>query len=315
MRNSSGVNLGQTTLAIAAQSLKGRGAIELSNVFTNDTGTDKNLFVRSGSRLQGVLGHLSGKKTREAYAAQVCGKLTQVFGNELTAELVRDVRAKIIKTGSLKGDFLAQKLDALRDVHAANKGQKLRIQIGSPMQVRSDCCIAGFASANTAMQEMFKGAAPNPKDWLSANLLSAWGNKDGNFGGDTALSREFHFTGSSLKKLVSLRECGDPAWSQRQPGDMYDLIHQAIGDSTGAIVIEPQPDRVENGVPRYTDDGLREQLRAARDRGNEAANQRVDRVITFVSPDSELLARIQRLTPEVANEPVPPTSFSPPGML
>ncbi len=301
MRPTSGVHLGLFNLDTAALRLKGQGAVDLSNICVDDNGANKHLFVRSRSRFQELIGHLSLRKTREAHADQVCRKLTQVLGTELTAVLMQDVRRQIIKTGSLKGDFLAQKLEDLHDVHKSREGQRLRTRNGSPMQTRSDCCIVGFATANAEMQKKLNGVALNSLDWMSASLLGAWGNRDGNFSEDKSLSYESKFTGESMAKLVCLRGRQDAAWSQSKPGDMYRLIHQAIGESTGAIVIEPQPDKVVNGKPIYTDAGLREQILAARDRKNEAIKQGIDRVITFVSPNGDVLADIQRLHTEIVD--------------
>ncbi len=308
MQGIPGVKIQQTNLGDAVRDLKGRGVVQFSNVIASDAGVANHLFVRSGGRLQGLMGYLSGKKTREAYADQVCTKLRQVFGNKLATELMADVRKKIIKTGSLKGDFLAKKLEALDDTYRASKGQKLRTQLGSPMHVRSNCCIVGYATANAEMQGKLNGAVLDSQDWMSASLLGAWGERQGNFSGDMSLSHVSTLNGTSMSRLVSLRGMKDLALTERQPDDLRKLIHAAIGESTGAIVIEPQPDRLENGVPVYTDKGLAAQLEAARDRGQEAAHQGVDRVITFVSPDRELLERIQALTLAIAGKPSPAVS-------
>ncbi len=308
MQGTPGIRIHQSTLDTAAEGLRGRGVVQFSNVIADDADAGKHLYVRSGGRLQGLMGRLSGKKSREAYADQICTKLRQVFGNELTAELMRDVRAKIIKTGSLKGDFLAQKLDNLNDLYQASKGQKLRIHLSSPMHVRSDCCIVGYATANAEMQGKLKAAALDGQNWMSATLLDAWGERKGSFSSDMSLSHESKLNGTSVSRLVSLRGMKELALTERQPDEMYKLIHESIGKSTGAIVIEPQPDRMENGVPVYTDAGLRAQLKAAQDCGQEAASARVDRVITFVSPDQKLLARIQALTQTMAGELSSPTA-------
>ncbi len=296
MGGHSGIRLNKANFDTAVQSLKGLGAVRFSNVIADDAGANQHLFVRPGSRLQALQGYFSSRKTREAYANQICTKLRQVFGEELTGELLHDVRSKIIKTGSLKGDFLAEKIADLQKVFKASTGTKLRLTIGSPIHERSDCCIVSFSSASKVSEEYLSRPSLKPVDWISANLLNAWGNRKGNFDGDVSLSWELAFADNSMKKLVSLRDYDDAVWSQRQPGDMYALIRQAIGNSTGAIVIEPQPDRKVNGVPMYTDEGLREQLNAAAERRQDAANKGVNRVITFVSPNSELLARIQTLT-------------------
>ncbi len=313
MRNKPMITLSQTNIAAAAQSLKGRGTIELSDVGNTGTPPCKAVFIRSRPPLQWLIGHLSRTKSREAYADQVEAKLKQVLGDDVPTQLLQNIRTQIIKVGSLQGNFLARNLEALHNGGvlvpvgskpgaAENKGQQVRIMTGSPMDIRADRCLVSFDTADEAMKTVADNRMSTKRDDMSAMQLGLWANKEGTFENDAELTFKFTAGFSSAKELLSFRGSNELHNGERNTNDMYQLIRVGIGKSTGAIVIEPQPDQMFKMKPVYTDAGLKAQIRAALDCKAEAKNGNFNRVITFASSDNALLQRVKALYTQVEKE-------------
>ena len=303
------VVLNSTNYGALADSLKGQGMVDLSTA--QDVGSgQKALFVRPGGVFQMLRAWFSGTSEREKQADRVCGRLGAVFDKVPGKEkLLQNVRAQIIKEGRVTGEFLAMNLKALHEGGGVMQkdlkphvlpthGQQLRILTGQPAEIVSDRCIVSYSTA----KDVLGSAAPASMRREQAQLskLEVWSVGDHANGGSPV--HEFSSKASRAKTIASCPPFNETFREDRTAQEMFDLTHSAIGDATGVIVVEPQPDAIRNGKPVCSDSGLSAQIRAALERKADAQRQGLDRVIAFVSPDNALLKRIEALHAELAVE-------------
>lgn len=303
MGRDTAITLSSTNLADIADRLKGRGIVELSPTQKEISSGQKALFIRPGGVLQMLRAWFSGKSERNKQADRVCDRLGAVLDKVPGKErLLQNVRGQIMKEGRLTGEFLALNLKALHEggvlkpkglapFALPTQGQQVRILSGRPAEVVSDRCIVGYGTA----RELLGGEAPGylrsePKEFWKLEIWSVGAHANGS---DPV--HEFSASASRATTLASCPPFNETSKEDRTPQEMYDLIRAAIGDATGTIVIEPQPDSVRAGQPVCTDKGLTGQISAALERKADAQDQGVDRVIAFVSPDTALLKRIADL--------------------
>ncbi len=303
------VVLNSTNYAALADSLKGRGIVDLSTM--RDVGSgQKALFVRPGGVFQMLRAWFSGAGERQKQADQVCGRLGAVFDKVPGKEsLLQNVRAQIIKEGRLTGEFLALNLKALHEGGVVTQkdvkpyalpthGQQVRILSGRPTEIDADRCIVGYGTARDLL-----GAAASASMRREQSLLSklqVWSVGDHANGGSPV--HEFSSKASRAKIIASCPPFNETSAEDRTTQEMFDLTRTAIGDAIGVIVVEPQPDTIRGGKPVCSDAGLTAQIRAALERKADAQQQGLDRVITFVSPDNALLKRIEALHADLAGE-------------
>ena len=81
------------------------------------------------------------------------------------------------------------------------------------------------------------------------------------------------------------------------PEEIEDRIFQAVGDTAGAIVIQVEPDVIEAGDLKFSDECLKANLAAARRLNADARQKNIDRSITFVLPSTyeEVLQRLSEM--------------------
>jgi hypothetical protein len=81
------------------------------------------------------------------------------------------------------------------------------------------------------------------------------------------------------------------------PEEIEDRIFQAVGDTAGAIVIQVEPDVIEAGDLKFSDECLEANLAAARRLNADARQKNIDRSITFVLPSTyeEVLQRLSEM--------------------
>ncbi len=300
MGRDTAIVLNKSNYAGIADSLKGRGIVELSATQQETGSGQKALFIRPGGILQMLRAWFSGAKERQQRADQLCGRLDAVLdkvpGKDM---LLQNVRAQIIKEGRLTGEFLALNLKALHEggvvMHKDLKpfampahGQQVRILSGRPTEIASDRCIVEYGTAS----DLLGAAAPASmrREQQQLSKLQVWSVGDHANGGSPV--HEFSSAASRAQTIASCPPFNETS-EDRNPQEMFNLIRAAIGDATGTIVIEPQPDTIRAGKPVCSDEGLAGQVRAALERKSDAQEQGLDRVIAFVSPDMALLKRIE----------------------
>ena len=310
MGRDTAITLSSTNLADIADRLKGRGIVELSPTQKEISSGQKALFIRPGGVLQMLRAWFSGKSERNKQADRVCDRLGAVLDKVPGKErLLQNVRAQIMKEGRLTGEFLALNLKALHEggvlkpkglapFALPTQGQQVRILSGRPAEVVSDRCIVGYGTA----RELLGGEAPGylrsePKEFWKLEIWSVGAHANGS---DPV--HEFSASASRATTLASCPPFNETSKEDRTPQEMHDPIRAAIGDATGTIVIEPQPDSVRAGQPVCTDKGLTGQISAALERKADAQDQGVDRVIAFVSPDTALLKRIADLHADLTRD-------------
>ncbi len=301
------VVLNSTNYAALADSLKGKGIVDLTTM--RDVGSGQRaLFVRPGGVFQMLRAWFSGASERQKQADQVCGRLGAVFDKVPGKErLLQNVRAQIIKEGRLTGEFLALNLKALHEggvvMHKDLKphalpthGQQVRILSGRPTEIASDRCIVSYGTAKDVLGAAASASMRHEQSQLSK--LQVWSVGDHANGGSPV--HEFSAKASRAKIIASCPPFNETSGEDRTPQEMFDLTRAAIGDATGVIVVEPQPDVIRNGKPVCSDLGLTAQIRAVLERKADAQQQGLDRVIAFVSPDTALLKRIKDLHEDLA---------------
>ncbi len=310
MGRDTAITLSSTNLADIADRLKGRGIVELSPTQKEVSSGQKALFIRPGGVLQMLRAWFSGKSERNKQADRVCDRLGAVLDKVPGKErLLQNVRAQIMKEGRLTGEFLALNLKALHEggvlkpkglapFALPTQGQQVRILSGRPAEVVSDRCIVGYGTA----RELLGAETPahlrsEPKELWQLEIWSVGAHANG-----SEPVHEFSAIASRATTLASCPPFNETSKEDRTPQEMYDLIHAAIGKTTGTIVIEPQPDSFQAGQPVCTDKGLTGQISAALERKAEAQHQGVDRVIAFVSPDTALLKRIADLHADLTRD-------------
>lgn len=308
MRPDKTITLNPAQLKEAINSLQGRGIIELSISKQETAPNQKPIFIRSGSVFQQLRAWLSSKSTRATKAEQVCSHLQSALRNMPGQEqLLKNVRDQIMEEGRLTGEFLALNLKALKEgrvlVPKADKpfllpvnGQQVRILSGVPTEIASERCVVGYDTA----EELLTATESMRGDLQQLAKLQSWSVGDHANGGSPIL--EFSSTVSRAKTIASCPPLDKSSTKDRTPREMFDLIQNAIGKATGRIVIEPQPDRFELGEPAFSDTGLQAQILAALQTKSHAQKSDQDRVIAFVSPDLELLKRIESLHAQMMRE-------------
>lgn len=302
------VLLSRNKIGSAVHDLKGRGIVDLSMPMT-DGGGNTTLYVKPGGIFQRLRAWFSGASERKEVAKQVCARLQAVLGTESIVEgLLNNVKKQILNEGRLTGDYLARNLDAfqkgemlvsVKDIptKALGVGQQIRVLSGSPTQIESDRCIV---SSSTAIDLLKMPSSQGKKnDQGSLESLTQW-EQDALKAVTSSISlRPIENAASKAKKLYCVRPFSRHTKDVGlNPAKMNLLIRSAIGNATGAIVIEPQPDKFKDGELGYSDEGLKAQIKAALEKTKEAEKSGQDRVITFVSPDKALLKRIQSLYAE-----------------
>ncbi len=309
MGPNSTVVLNSTNYAALADSLKGQGIVDLTTA--RDVGSGQRaLFVRPGGVFQMLRAWFSGASEREKQADQVCGRLGTVFDKVPGKErMLQNVRAQIIKEGRVTGEFLAMNLKALHEggvlkpkglapFELPAEGQQVRILSGKPVEVVSDRCIVGYSTA----RELLGAETPaylrsEPEEFYKLEIWSVSALENG-----SEPVHEFSASAARAKSLASCPPFNELSQEDRTPEEMYDMVRAAIGDATGAVVIEPQPDSVRFGKTVCTDEGLRSQIRAVLERKADAQERGVNRVMAFVSPDTALLKRIQALHADLTRD-------------
>lgn len=173
------------------------------------------------------------------------------------------------------------------------QGQQVRILTGEPAKIEADRYIVGFSTGRDLLSKT--AAEGSRHDRAQLSKLNIWGEHVAGLNHHNAPRLKLSTPVSPAKTILCHPPLDDLAKAARTPQQMFHLIRNAIGDETGAIVIEPQPDRMEDGEPVCSDEGLTEQIRATLVRKSDAQAKGLDRMIAFVSPDEKLLNRIQTL--------------------
>ncbi len=299
------VYLSKTTIiSDVISKLEGRGVVDVKVPTDLDTDTSA-IYIKPASIFHPLTRIFSTKKSRQAQADFVCGRLRQALGKDLAPNwLLQNVRTQIEQAGGLTGDFLAKNLKAAENGagRAQSTGQDLHIMALHPMDIKSDYCLVSFDTASETMTTAADNGTATNRDAMSATQLGLWENREEKFERDSESTFNFTFDGSPANRLLSFRGSSELDSRDRTSAEMYKLIRSGIGESTGAIVIEPQPDQLQKAKPSHTDLGLKAQIRAALTATDEAKSKKINRVITFASPDRVLLQRIKTLYQEVSNE-------------
>ncbi len=305
-----------------AKRLAGRGVIDVK-LLENTADSSSALYIKSGRFFDPLTRLFASQKTRQSHGDRICSHLKTVLGNAQVPKWLTDnIKAQVMATGGLTGDFLARNLEAFNaggalvplgsaPPVAASRGQQVRIMTGDPMAIPSDLSLVSSDTALEAMNTASDNRQADKRDQMSATQLGLWENRQGRFEDDASPTFKFTFSASQAENLLSFRGSSELEVRLRKPRDLYDLIRNGVGRNTGAIVVEPQPDTLEKMKPGYSDAGLKAQIRAALDCVADAKTRGVDRVITFASMDNELLQRIKTLYPQVEKDRLQATSTKP----
>ncbi len=312
MGRDTAITLSSTNLTDIADRLKGRGIVELSPTQQEISSGQKALFIRPGGVLQMLRAWFSGRSERNKQADRVCDRLGAVLDKVPGKErLLQNVRGQIMKEGRLTGEFLALNLKALDEggvvkpkglapFELPTQGQQVRILSGRPAEVLSDRCIVRYETAREMLGAITPALLRNePVEFCKLEIWSVGAHANG-----SEPVHEFSAIASRATTLASCPPFNETSKEDRTPQEMYDLTRAAIGDATGTIVIEPQPDSLRAGEPVCTDEGLSGQISAALERKADAQDRDMNRVIAFVSPDTALLKRIEALHADLTRDQV-----------
>ena len=107
------------------------------------------------------------------------------------------------------------------------------------------------------------------------------------------LSHRFSTKTTAAKEMV----CFPQTRTSITPKEIEDRIFQAVGDSAGAIVIQVEPDVIEAGDLKFSDECLKANLAAARRLNSDASQKNIERSITFILPSTyeEVLQRLSQM--------------------
>ena len=98
---------------------------------------------------------------------------------------------------------------------------------------------------------------------------------------------------TAAKEMV----CFPQTRSSITPEEIADRMFQAVGDTAGAIVIQVEPDEIDAGDLKFSDECLMANLAAAHRLNADAKQKNIDRSITFVLPSTyqEVLQRLSEM--------------------
>ncbi len=264
MRLDKAVVLDRSQLKEAIDSLQGCGIIELLISKQETVPDQKPIFIRSGGIFQQLRAWLSGESARKTKADQICNQLQLTFRNLPGHDsLLQNVRKQSMKQGHLTGDFLAINLKSMQEGRVAvakadvpfllpEQGQQVRILSGRPTEFESERCIVGYDTAEEVLGANMKNSSFREQEKLSS--LQVW--SVGSHANGGPMIHEFSAKLSLAKTIASCPPLDKSSTEVRTPREMSELIRNAIGDATGRIVIEPQPDRVVIGMPAFSNAGL-----------------------------------------------------------
>jgi hypothetical protein len=209
-----------------------------------------------------------------------------IGGEGLLSESLKNIRHQIhtISRGldRMAIDMRQQALE-LMSKPAAKSGFHIDIRAGWSAAVKSDLTVVSGESALFLMKAAEVKYKEKESDTAKAVKNFFFNNAE--------TCHRFTTLASAAKEMVCLSRIG----LEINPDDIEKRIFAAVGDSTGAIVIEIQPDGVVNGHPTFSDDALKANLAAARRLNSDARQKHIDRAVTFILPpqNSEVLERLQ----------------------
>jgi hypothetical protein len=113
-------------------------------------------------------------------------------------------------------------------------------------------------------------------------------------------SHRFSTKTTAAKEMV----CFPQTRASITPKEIEDRIFQAVGDTAGAIVIQVEPDVIQAGDLKFSDECLKANLAAARRLNADARQKKIDRSITFVLPSTygEILQRLSDMNKSAGTE-------------
>jgi hypothetical protein len=178
---------------------------------------------------------------------------------------------------------LKQKKAGLMSKPPKRSGFGIEVRTGWVTAMKSDLTVVsgGFAKGQMRGAAKFYGG----KEKVTYGQLSDY------LANPTHPSHRFSTKTTAAKEMV----CFPQTRASITPKEIEDRIFQAVGDTAGAIVIQVEPDVIEAGDLKFSDECLKANLEAARRLNADASQKNIDRSITFVLP-SKYTQVLQRLS-------------------
>ena len=186
-------------------------------------------------------------------------------------------------------------------VAAISQGNSVQLLEGEPAKIKCSHAVlrTSTAIAEASRHSTLRSVEKNLQDFVSEDPDQAKATRSQpipprvspvSFAVNVAASRWSCITDLQLPELLT-NQATIPST------DLEDLVTKAVGDQSGAVVIEVIPDHLEeHGLKRtysYTNDGLRTQIKTAVDLVSNAKKDKKDLVITFACKDVSVLNRIR----------------------